>query len=91
MPDCHWIGTMALHLHVLCLELAGGGGGGEGSRWFRSVAMANGTSSLMGQPHSSPRCQELPCTDVFLSVSVCHKFLDTELLSQTTLLGLSPP
>lgn len=27
MPDCHWIGTMALHLHVLCLELAGAGGG----------------------------------------------------------------
>ena len=47
----------------------------------------------MGTSYTRPRCWKFPCTDVFLSVCICHKFLDTELLSQTTLLraGKSRP
>lgn len=40
----------------------------------------------MGTSYTRPHCRKFPCTDFFLSVCICHKFLDTELLSQATLL-----
>lgn len=40
----------------------------------------------MGTSYTRPHCWKFPGTDVFLCVCICHKFLDTELLSQATLL-----
>ena len=40
----------------------------------------------MGTSYTRPHCWKFPGTDIFLRVCICHKFLNTELLSQATLL-----